>query len=268
MLSTDVHYSLGCLYKQPQVCSVPRFAPSPVDAPLPSLASSLNDLAVSTSPTAEAVTEPYCPGQLLTRSANLTPELGAYNAARGLEAARDVEAPLPVLLGRTCGVAFGTAPTKVQPQKSVQPLQRAAAVPMTGSGRLHNTRLGAAASGVVCLTKDAGNDEPLVERAVADVAAAPNATVEAVPPATETSAAAVAAWAAAGPLLGSPALPTLGSSAHSVGKCKPCAFVYKEGCESGVECKFCHLCQAGEKKRRKKDRKEARRVIRQQQWWP
>ncbi|CAE8642778.1 unnamed protein product, partial [Polarella glacialis] len=61
--------------------------------------------------------------------------------------------------------------------------------------------------------------------------------------------------------LGTPVLPTLGSAEHCSGRCKPCAFVYKGGCASGLECKFCHLCQLGEKKRRKKERKEQRRVF-------
>eukprot|EP00930_Biecheleria_cincta_P000097 TRINITY_DN1001_c0_g1_i3.p1 TRINITY_DN1001_c0_g1~~TRINITY_DN1001_c0_g1_i3.p1 ORF type:complete len:227 (+),score=38.43 TRINITY_DN1001_c0_g1_i3:89-769(+) len=58
-------------------------------------------------------------------------------------------------------------------------------------------------------------------------------------------------------ILGSEALPTVGSLKHSLGICKPCAFVFKEGpgCTSGVECTFCHLCEPGEKKRRVKSRK-------------
>jgi len=59
--------------------------------------------------------------------------------------------------------------------------------------------------------------------------------------------------------LGSSALPTVGSMTHGLGSCKPCAFVFKDGCQSGVDCKFCHLCEPGEKRRRKKDWKEARR---------
>mmetsp|Transcript_124813 Transcript_124813/g.312140 ORF Transcript_124813/g.312140 Transcript_124813/m.312140 type:complete len:328 (+) Transcript_124813:110-1093(+) len=59
--------------------------------------------------------------------------------------------------------------------------------------------------------------------------------------------------------LGSSALPTVGSLTHNTGSCKPCAFVFKDGCQNGVDCQFCHLCEPGEKKRRKKDWKEARR---------
>jgi hypothetical protein len=55
-----------------------------------------------------------------------------------------------------------------------------------------------------------------------------------------------------------PGIPTKGSQGHNLGKCKPCAFVFKGGCESGVNCTFCHLCAPGEKKRRKKERKDFR----------
>lgn len=55
-------------------------------------------------------------------------------------------------------------------------------------------------------------------------------------------------------------LPTVGSKGHFMDACKPCAFVYKQGaswtsagCQSGVLCVFCHLCEPGEKKRRKKE---------------
>lgn len=64
-------------------------------------------------------------------------------------------------------------------------------------------------------------------------------------------------------LLGSPDMPTLGSAEHHLGKCKPCAFVFKDGCLNGTSCKFCHLCAPGEKKRRKKARREIRRASRQ-----
>ncbi|CAL1126058.1 unnamed protein product [Cladocopium goreaui] len=55
-------------------------------------------------------------------------------------------------------------------------------------------------------------------------------------------------------------LPSVGSAGHANGNCKPCAFLFKvptetstkEGCESGMNCNFCHLCPPGEKKRRRK----------------
>jgi len=56
------------------------------------------------------------------------------------------------------------------------------------------------------------------------------------------------------PQLGSPALPTVGSADHQLGGCRPCAFLYTKGCTNGVQCTFCHLCDAGEKKRRRKEK--------------
>mmetsp|Transcript_103177 Transcript_103177/g.298509 ORF Transcript_103177/g.298509 Transcript_103177/m.298509 type:complete len:303 (+) Transcript_103177:81-989(+) len=56
------------------------------------------------------------------------------------------------------------------------------------------------------------------------------------------------------PALGSTELPTTGSVAHGTGECRPCAFVHTKGCTNGVTCNFCHLCDAGEKKRRRRQR--------------
>merc|ERR1712070_753692 len=57
-----------------------------------------------------------------------------------------------------------------------------------------------------------------------------------------------------------PAIPTVGSAGHSLRKCKPCAFAWKEsGCQSGASCKFCHLCDPAEKKRRRKAKLQLRR---------
>lgn len=50
-------------------------------------------------------------------------------------------------------------------------------------------------------------------------------------------------------------LPNLGSAGHYTGDCKPCAFFLKKGCDNGSKCVFCHLCDAGEKKRRLKEKK-------------
>lgn len=67
------------------------------------------------------------------------------------------------------------------------------------------------------------------------------------------------------PKLGSPEYPTVGSAGHHLRQCKPCAFVAVKGCENGVECKFCHLCDPGEKKRRQKEKKEYFSTMRQLQ---
>jgi len=56
------------------------------------------------------------------------------------------------------------------------------------------------------------------------------------------------------PALGSSDLPTVGSAGHRWGACRPCAFLHKGGCENGAKCSFCHLCDAGEKKRRQKEK--------------
>jgi hypothetical protein len=57
-------------------------------------------------------------------------------------------------------------------------------------------------------------------------------------------------------------IPSKGSSPHQWGACKPCAFFLKDGCENGVDCVFCHLCDAGERKRRKKERREIKKELR------
>lgn len=65
---------------------------------------------------------------------------------------------------------------------------------------------------------------------------------------------------AAGPLLGTDDMPTVGSAGHHARRCKPCAFVMK-GCNSGIHCTFCHLCDPGEKKRRRKEKVQARKSV-------
>lgn len=55
-------------------------------------------------------------------------------------------------------------------------------------------------------------------------------------------------------------LPSVGSAGHSSGECKPCAFFHTKGCGGGKQCPFCHLCEAGEKKRRQKAKKATRRI--------
>jgi hypothetical protein len=50
-------------------------------------------------------------------------------------------------------------------------------------------------------------------------------------------------------------LPSVGSAGHRVGRCKPCAFAGTKGCSSGSDCRFCHLCEVGEKKRRQKEKR-------------
>lgn len=66
------------------------------------------------------------------------------------------------------------------------------------------------------------------------------------------------------PPLGSQVLPSRGSALHRYGACKPCAFVFREGCRGGVDCQFCHLCDPGERKARKKERLAMKREVREE----
>merc|ERR1740121_2062164 len=66
--------------------------------------------------------------------------------------------------------------------------------------------------------------------------------------------------APSGPAPGSAELPSAGSEGHSLGRCKPCAFLHTKGCGNGVLCQFCHLCEPGEKKRRQKEKLMSRRA--------
>lgn len=60
-------------------------------------------------------------------------------------------------------------------------------------------------------------------------------------------------------------VPSVGSFGHAEGTCKPCAFLYTKGCENGINCPFCHLCEPGEKKKRRKAKMEVRRTARKWQ---
>jgi len=68
---------------------------------------------------------------------------------------------------------------------------------------------------------------------------------------------AVTAPAPLEPAPGSAELPSMGSIGHGRGICKPCAFLHTKGCENGAVCRFCHLCEPGEKKRRQKEKRHA-----------
>lgn len=58
-----------------------------------------------------------------------------------------------------------------------------------------------------------------------------------------------------------PNTPSHGSLLHSAGNCRPCAWFYKpSGCQSGQECKYCHVCGDGELKSRKKNKQVAMRL--------
>merc|ERR1712232_1232732 len=53
--------------------------------------------------------------------------------------------------------------------------------------------------------------------------------------------------------------PSKGSYGHYTGSCKPCAFLHNRGCENGINCPFCHLCEEGEKKKRRKEKQQIRK---------
>jgi len=60
--------------------------------------------------------------------------------------------------------------------------------------------------------------------------------------------------------------PSVGSRAHPLGTCTPCTFVYTKGCANGSSCQFCHLCDAGERKRRAKLQRAAKKRTAQGQY--
>lgn len=59
---------------------------------------------------------------------------------------------------------------------------------------------------------------------------------------------------------------SIGGRLHQAGICKPCAFYYEPGCNSGAQCQFCHECPPREAQRRKRLRRQALRT--QQQSYP
>eukprot|EP00444_Apocalathium_aciculiferum_P024115 CAMPEP_0183422814 /NCGR_PEP_ID=MMETSP0370-20130417/28046_1 /TAXON_ID=268820 /ORGANISM="Peridinium aciculiferum, Strain PAER-2" /LENGTH=460 /DNA_ID=CAMNT_0025606929 /DNA_START=81 /DNA_END=1463 /DNA_ORIENTATION=- len=196
MLSTDVLHGLP----------VPRFLPpSPEAAELAWGGGSWQD-------------RPYCPGELLRRSASFDAEVSD-------------PASLPRLLGRCTQAAKGAI---------------CAAAVIEACGK--------------------------VSRVQAPIEKKPRATVVVdVLPAAEVEeaegkvAAVPADEAEEGehfklPELGSLGMPTVGSACHEAGLCKPCAFVFTSGCQSGIHCRFCHLCEQGEKKRRKKEKRDLKKL--------
>mmetsp|Transcript_29608 Transcript_29608/g.61131 ORF Transcript_29608/g.61131 Transcript_29608/m.61131 type:complete len:292 (-) Transcript_29608:210-1085(-) len=85
---------------------------------------------------------------------------------------------------------------------------------------------------------------------------------------TESGASGSAEGSAKSAVLGSPELPSRGSALHAWRACKPCAFVFQEGCQNKEQCDFCHLCEPGERKRRKKERRLAKREAREDETVP
>ncbi|CAK0815218.1 unnamed protein product [Prorocentrum cordatum] len=57
------------------------------------------------------------------------------------------------------------------------------------------------------------------------------------------------------------AAPSRGAALHFEGRCRPCAFSAQGSCKSGSSCGYCHLCEAGEKKRRCREWKERKKTM-------
>jgi hypothetical protein len=58
-----------------------------------------------------------------------------------------------------------------------------------------------------------------------------------------------------------PGTPSHGSTLHSSGNCRPCAWFWKpKGCQNGRECGHCHLCPEGELRERKKNKNAVMRL--------
>jgi len=101
-------------------------------------------------------------------------------------------------------------------------------------------------------------EEPKACAAAADAGSTPQSNASVSTKSTLEGAAAALVGSAAGrglaaePQRTAADLPSRGSEGHRLGDCKPCAFFNSKGCKSGHDCQFCHLCDAGEKKRRQK----------------
>eukprot|EP00746_Dinoflagellata_sp_MGD_P162898 gnl/MRDRNA2_/MRDRNA2_90646_c0_seq1.p1 gnl/MRDRNA2_/MRDRNA2_90646_c0~~gnl/MRDRNA2_/MRDRNA2_90646_c0_seq1.p1 ORF type:complete len:359 (+),score=76.16 gnl/MRDRNA2_/MRDRNA2_90646_c0_seq1:76-1077(+) len=54
---------------------------------------------------------------------------------------------------------------------------------------------------------------------------------------------------------------SVGSTGHHFGRCKPCAFFWKSGCQAGQACQFCHTCPPDEKKKRTKNKLAWRKAM-------
>lgn len=189
--------------------------------------------------------EPYEPGQLLAQSASAT-----------------VSLPCPARLDAAAALPSGASePAEAPEEASSRPSGGAAAGPDAGEAAECVEAAGAKTSTAPASQRrirrrdvvQAMSALPLTKVATGAFSSAESTTD------TEEWAPVAAAASGASPGLGSPELPSEGSRVHDTGGCKPCAFVFADGCKSGRDCKFCHLCEPGEKKMRKKLWKEQKR---------
>lgn len=182
-----------------------------------------------------------------------------------------VHSPMPTPQGANLPRLLGAPRTPHEITEAAKGAQRAAAViaaclatppptPAKTQGHMPTTP-----ASVISEAVDAGKPRVVqLEKALATAATAPPTPQGAVV-AVQQVAVPVQNPIATALVPGSPELPTVGSALHGSGGCKPCAFVFKEpdGCQNGVDCRFCHLCEQGEKKKRKKERKEMLRAAKQ-----
>lgn len=123
--------------------------------------------------------------------------------------------------------------------------------------------LGRETSGSVCSTAAPSSSQgsALIMGSCYSGSGAPSAAGSGFVPGTSAGAAEVACGDASRSdlmmsKLGTSEIPSRGSALHAWGACKPCAFVFQDGCANGLDCEFCHLCEPGERKRRKKERRK------------
>jgi hypothetical protein len=168
--------------------------------------------------------QPYCPGQMLSESANGHAFNGSSHAATSDNLDHDGESD--------CSTT-DTANDAMTAMSSIH-------ASLTDAPRLSE-------SSTVMLP----NAGVLPEMPWLDYSAA-NWELDLAPPLNDQA----AYWMPPMPSMqtqGNQGILSAGSAGHNKGCCKPCAFLYKEGgCMSGALCKYCHLCPPGEKQRRKR----------------
>jgi len=198
------------------------------------------------------VQAPYRPGETFVRSAHLGP-VKKDSPCPPASAGPLLSAPL--ISGQGVAPTLSTTPLAPVPLEVIPFLQPSTLQVQLPAVQEDPEALTAPPRCVATLAENAGDLEVESECSTAD-------TLEGAPGKVQVEAAAAVAVVLSsqqGWILGSPELPTVGSAGHPV-ECKPCAFTFKGGCATGVDCTFCHLCMPGEKKRRKHESKVRRRA--------
>lgn len=239
--------------------AVPRYAPGEASSgghpeslaatPWPDDASQASAASAAPAPAA------YRPGEVFMQSASVEPDVIFPASAAGAfpaEVFRSIAAGLP------SSVALSLSGLKPKVGSEVQhgsaPISSAASTVDTDNEEGCSATCSAACS--VALT-------PAMSRQSSEKASLAPKKVEAWGLAQAGSASACSEAASAcgeEANLGSAECPSEGSRHHHLGGCKPCAFVFKGGCQAGPTCQFCHLCGPGEKKRRIRESKATKRA--------